>query len=76
MFRVAAPWASIEPLLSDFWRQLSAVLSPRDRIGRLRQWVNYLRQRHPEAEVLWQLIRQESDIKSLNGVLRTRGECA
>lgn len=64
-----APWVSIEPLLNDFWRQLSAVLSPRDRIGRIRQWVNYLRQRHPEAEVLWQLIRQESDIQRLDAVL-------
>lgn len=64
-----APWSSIEPLLRDFWQQLSAVLSPRDRIGRIRQWVNYLRQRHPEAEVLWQLIRQESDIQRLNAVL-------
>jgi tRNA-dihydrouridine synthase C len=45
------------------------VLSTRDRIGRLRQWVNYLRQRHPEAEVLWQQIRQESDIQSLDSVL-------
>lgn len=63
------PWTSIEPLLRDFWLQLSAVLSPRDRIGRIRQWVNYLRQRHPEAEVLWQLIRQEADIQRLNAVL-------
>ena len=63
------PWASIEPLLGDFWRQLSTVLSPRDRIGRIRQWVNYLRQRHPEAEVLWQHIRQEADIQRLNAVL-------
>jgi tRNA-dihydrouridine synthase C len=66
---VESPWASIEPLLGDFWRQLGAVLSTRDRIGRLRQWVNYLRQRHPEAEVLWQQIRQESDIQSLDAVL-------
>ena len=64
-----APWASIEPLLRDFWRQLGAVLSPRDRIGRIRQWVNYLRQRHPEAEVLWLQIRQETDLQRLEGVL-------
>ena len=73
---VASPWASIEPLLGDFWQQLGAVLSTRDRIGRLRQWVNYLRQRHPEAEVLWLQIRQESDIASLDEVLRTHGEFA
>lgn len=36
---------------------------------RIGQWVNYLRQRHPEAEVLWQLIRQEVDIQRLNAVL-------
>lgn len=65
---VESPWAGIEPLLSEFWWQLSAVLSPRDRIGRIRQWVNYLRQRHPEAEVLWQLIRQEADIQRLDAV--------
>ena len=63
-----SPWASIEPLLGDFWHQLSAVMSTRDRIGRIRQWVNYLRQRHPEAEVLWQVIRQEVDLQRLNAL--------
>lgn len=67
-----SPWASIEPLLGDFWRQISAVLSPRDRIGRIRQWVNYLRQRHPEAEVLWHLIRQEADLQSLDALVNVR----
>ncbi|MDP1931425.1 MAG: tRNA-dihydrouridine synthase [Gammaproteobacteria bacterium] len=63
-----SPWASIEPLLGDFWRQIGPGLPPRDRIGRIRQWVNYLRQRHPEAEVLWQIIRQEADIQRLDAV--------
>jgi hypothetical protein len=31
--------------------------------------VNYLRQRHPEAEVLWLQIRQETDLQRLEGVL-------
>lgn len=62
-------WASIVPLLGDFWLQIGAALSPRDRIGRLRQWVSYLRQRHPEAEVLWQHVRQEADIQKLTALL-------
>jgi len=66
---VESPWQAIAPLLREFWAQVSAALPPRDRIGRIRQWVNYLRQRHPEAELLWQTIRQESDLQRLEAVL-------
>jgi tRNA-dihydrouridine synthase C len=53
------PWLHISPLLSDFWQQISQTLSPRDRVGRIKQWLNYLRQSHPEAEALWHMIRLE-----------------
>lgn len=53
------PWASITPLLSVFWEEVSLTLSPKDRVGRVKQWVNYLRQIHPEAEDLWHVIRME-----------------
>ena len=52
-----------------FWSEISQVMSPRDRIGRIKQWLNYLRQRHPEASALWQPIRLEKDANRISELL-------
>ncbi len=66
-------WAYILPLLHDFWQEVSATLPLRDRLGRIKQWVNYLRQAHPEAEGLWQDLRLEKNVHAVEGLLaRTR----
>lgn len=61
--RLAAPlpWASLRPLLTDFFRQVRAQVSPRHQGGRLKQWLHYLRRCHPEAEVLLASLRTETD---------------
>lgn len=63
-------WASIAPLLNSFWQEIGLVLPPRDCVGRLKQWVNYLRQMHPEAEELWRRIRSEKSAPSLDLMLQ------
>ena len=68
-------WEHISPLLYHFWQEISATMIPRDRIGRIKQWVNYLRQAHPEAEQLWRIIRLESSIQNVEKLLlECRGE--
>jgi tRNA-dihydrouridine synthase C len=62
-------WSYIEGLLGGFWSEISQFMSPRDRIGRIKQWLNYLRQRHPEASALWQPIRLEKDVNRISELL-------
>jgi tRNA-dihydrouridine synthase C len=61
-----AEWESVNALLGEFWQEVRLSLSERDSIGRLKQWVNHLRQVHPSAEQLWQEIRTERNIATLD----------
>jgi tRNA-dihydrouridine synthase C len=57
----AVPWRQVFPLLSDFWHLLGARLEARHRSGRLKQWLNLLRRRYPEAEAAYAAIRPIND---------------
>lgn len=65
----SAQWSAISPMLITFWQQISLTLPPRDCVGRVKQWVNYLRQLHPEAETLWRSIREEKNSQAINALL-------
>lgn len=62
-------WSQIEALMADFWLDVSQSLSPKDRLGRIKQWLNYLRQKHPGAEALFQQIRLEKDARIVDQIL-------
>ena len=62
-------WTQIRVLIDVFWLDLSRTLSPKDCLGRLKQWLNYLRQRHPEANQLFQQIRLEKDAAVVDRLL-------
>ena len=53
-------WDDLLPLIADFWRRMSARVEPRHRAGRLKQWLNLLRRRYPEAQ------RAYDDLRLLN----------
>lgn len=59
----AAPmgWPALVPLLADFWRLVCTRLDARARAGRLKQWLNFLRRRFPEAETAYQQIKGITD---------------
>jgi tRNA-dihydrouridine synthase C len=40
---------------------MNAQLSPQHRAGRLKQWLNLLRRRHPEAEAAFEAVRTTND---------------
>jgi len=63
------PWSTITAMLNSFWHEISQVLPPRDCVGRVKQWVNYLRQQHPEAETLWRTIREEKNSHTMQALL-------
>lgn len=67
-------WSYIESLLLEFWRDISLTLPARDRLGRIKQWLNYLRQRHPEAEALWATIRSAKDPDLIEDMIKSPSE--
>lgn len=54
-------WPALVPLLDDFWRLVCTRLDLRSRAGRLKQWLNFLRRRFPEAETAYQQIKGITD---------------
>ena len=54
-------WPTLLPLLADFWEIVCTRLDARSRAGRLKQWLNFLRRRFPEAEVAYQALKTTND---------------
>ena len=50
-------WPDLLPHLADFWRLVCRDLEPMQRAGRLKQWLNLMRRRFPEAEAAYQQVR-------------------
>lgn len=66
----AAPdWPAVAALLMPFWRSVSARVSPRHRAGRLKQWLNLLRRRFPQAQALYDRVRTVSDPRAVEALL-------
>jgi hypothetical protein len=56
----ALAWDELLPLIAEFWARMSARVEPRHRAGRLKQWLNLLRRRYPQAQ------RAYDDLRLLN----------
>ncbi|MCH8180378.1 MAG: tRNA-dihydrouridine synthase [Proteobacteria bacterium] len=56
-----ADWATLQPLLHVYWALVAPRVVPRHRPGRLKQWLNFLRRRHPQAELAYQAVRTLDD---------------
>ncbi|MBW8723474.1 MAG: tRNA dihydrouridine(16) synthase DusC, partial [Polaromonas sp.] len=54
-------WPTLLPLIAEFWHIVCSRLDARARAGRLKQWLNFLRRRFPEAEVAYQAIKTIND---------------
>ena len=50
-------WAQMLPHLQRFWLLVCRDLNPNQRAGRLKQWLNLMRRRYPEAETAFQSVR-------------------
>ncbi len=59
------PWAALLPHIADFWQLVCDDLEPRQRAGRLKQWLNLLRRRYPEAEAAYQHVRTMTDQQAI-----------
>lgn len=58
-------WATLTPLLARYWRINETRVEPRHRAGRIKQWLNYLRRRYPEAEDAYQTLRTVNDARTM-----------
>jgi len=69
-------WPELVPLLAEFWQIVCTRLEARSRAGRLKQWLNFLRRRFPEAEIAYQQLRTVNDPALIDawlaGVVRAR----
>jgi tRNA-dihydrouridine synthase C len=61
----ALAWDDLMPLVADFWRRVSVKVEPRHRAGRLKQWLNLLRRRYPEAQRAYDELRAVNDPAAL-----------
>lgn len=59
--RTPLTWQQLLSLMREFWKLLQTTIEPRSRAGRLKQWLNYLRRRYPEAEVAYATVRTIND---------------
>ena len=55
------PWADMQPLLMGFWQWVEHRVERRHRAGRLKQWLNLLRRRYPEAQAAFDELRTTND---------------
>ena len=51
------PWVDILPLMGGFWQLVVARLERRQQAGRLKQWLNFMRHRYPEAQEAYDALR-------------------
>lgn len=58
-------WADLLPHLQTFWDLVCAGLEPRQRAGRLKQWLNLLRRRYPEAQQAFDHVRTLTDQREI-----------
>jgi len=57
----ALTWPQLLPHIADFWLLVCSRLDAKSRAGRLKQWLNFLRRRFPEAEVAYQQLKTVND---------------
>ena len=59
-------WQTLLPFIADFWHIVCSRLERRQQAGRLKQWLNFLRRRYPEAEVAYMALRTVNDAVAID----------
>ena len=57
----ALQWAQLLPHMQRFWALVCRDLTPGQRAGRLKQWLNLMRRRYPQAQTAFQEVRVMTD---------------
>lgn len=67
------PWDDMRPLLGSFWALVEQRVERRHRAGRLKQWLNLLRRRYPEAQAAFDELRETNEAEAIAGWLMPQG---
>lgn len=59
-------WPTLRPLVGDFWQLARTRLERRQQAGRLKQWLNFLRRRYPQAEVAYAELRTLTEPEAID----------
>ena len=59
--QAALGWSALLPLIAEFWQLIKTHIEPKARAGRLKQWLNFLRRRYPQAEIAYAAVRTVND---------------
>ncbi|MEQ6437383.1 tRNA-dihydrouridine synthase [Comamonas sp. w2-DMI] len=62
----AIGWPQLVPQVQRFWQMVCEDLEPRQRAGRLKQWLNLMRRRFAEAEAAYQEVRTQTDQRAIS----------
>ncbi len=62
-------WDELLPLIKMFWQIIGTHNLPQHRAGRLKQWLNLLRRRYPEAATAYSTIRQVIEPKEVERLM-------
>jgi len=68
-----AEWAELQPLLAEFWRQVQGRVVAGHAPGRLKLWLNSLRQSFAPAEALYAALRPLRAIDDVENMLERHG---
>ncbi|WP_411745640.1 tRNA-dihydrouridine synthase [Reinekea sp.] len=60
-----AQWSSTAPLVQEFWNSITKEMSTRYCAGRLKQWLIFLKDLYPEAEILFIAVRKLTEINEI-----------
>jgi tRNA-dihydrouridine synthase C len=60
----------MRPLMQSFWALVERRVERRHRAGRLKQWLNLLRRRYPEAQTAFDALRTTNDADALSAWLQ------
>lgn len=62
-------WPALLPRIAEFWTLVALHIEPRARAGRLKQWLNYLRRRYPEAAEAYARVRTVNEPARVHALL-------
>ena len=64
-------WPGLWLLLRQYWLRTATHVAPNHRTGRIKQWLNLLRRRHPEAQTAFDSVRTITDVAWVDAWLTT-----
>ena len=61
----APDWPALLPIVWRYWQRIAGHVAPKHRAGRLKQWLNLLRRRFPQAQTAFDQVRELDDPAAL-----------